>query len=300
MPTYLYGLLLALSLIWGASFLFIKILVESFHPATVAFLRCAVGVITLLVIMLLKKEKLQFKGLPWGPIIAVALLNSAIPWTLLPYSELHISTGMASVLNASTPIWTLIIGILVFRLTSSLYQWLGIVLGFSGILILIDLDWSSFYSQDTLAILAMIIVTLCYGTASQLSKRSLADLSVFQISLMTLLLASIVTGGTALFTETNSLVQLFEGKTILALIGLGSFGSGIAYLLFFQLIQKGSPEFASLVTYLVPPFAILWGVILLDETVSSTLLIGLGVILAGVFISSRKKKVKSSAAAQTR
>lgn len=292
MPAYLYALLLALSLIWGASFLFIKILVESYNPATVAFLRCLAGSLTLLIILLFKREKFEFKSFPWIPIIAVALLNSAIPWVLISYSETYISTGLASVLNASTPLWTLIIGILVFKLSSSIYQWIGIAVGFMGIMILIDMDWSTFSADSTLPILAMLVVTLCYGTASQISKRALSNLSVYHISFMTLLIACITTGSIALFTETNSLIHVFEGTKLVALLGLGSLGSGIAYLIFFQLIQKGSAEFASLVTYLVPAFAIGWGVLLLDETLSSKLLIGLLIILAGVFISSKKKREK--------
>lgn len=294
MPIYLYGLLLALSLIWGASFLFIKLLIESYSPFTVAFLRCVFGALTLLIIMLLKKEKINFRSLPWLPLIAVGLFNSAIPWTLIPYSEAHISTSLASVLNASTPIWTLILGILIFKLSTNVFQWIGIALGFIGILVLMDMNWTAIYSQDALPILAMIAVTLCYGFASQLSKRALSGLSVYQISFMTLLIAAISTGSIALFTEPNSLAHVFEAKTFLSLIGLGTFGSGIAYLIFFHLIQKGSAEFATLVTYLVPPFAIIWGVLLLNEAISSTLIIGLLIILSGVFISSRKKRQRSS------
>jgi drug/metabolite transporter (DMT)-like permease len=290
MPLLLYVLLGLLSLIWGASFFFIKVLLESFGPWSITFLRCLFGVLTLLVIMLIRREKVQFNHIPWKILIIVGLLNSAFPWTLIAFSETKISSSMAAVLNASTPIWTLIIGLLFFRISSSIYQFIGIIIGFLGILILVDIDWSTFQMTESLAVGAMILVTLFYGISSQLSKRHLQSTSVYQTALITLVVGMVTSGSAAVFFETPTWNQVVDPIVFFSLVGLGSLGSGIAYIIFFALIQKGSAEFATLVTYLVPPFAIMWGYIFLSETLSLSLFVGLFVILAGVFISGRKKK----------
>lgn len=292
MPLLLYVLLGLLSLIWGASFFFIKVLLESFGPWSITFLRCLFGVLTLLVIMLIRREKIQFNNIPWKILIIVGLLNSAFPWTLIAFSETKLSSSMAAVLNASTPIWTLIIGLLFFRISSSIYQFIGIIIGFLGILILVDIDWSTFQMTESLAVGAMILVTLFYGVSSQLSKRHLQSTSVYQIAFITLVVGMVTSGSAALFFEAPVWNQLGDPVVFFSLIGLGSLGSGIAYIIFFLLIQKGSAEFATLVTYLVPPFAIMWGYIFLSETLSISLFVGLIVILAGVFISGRKKKTE--------
>lgn len=290
MPTYLYLILGLLSLIWGASFFFIKILLESFGPWSIAFLRCFFGVIILALIIIIRKEKFNFSHLPWGVIIAVGLFNSTIPWYLIAYSEQSISSGLASVLNATTPIWTLVLGIIFFKLRSTIYQAIGIILGFIGILILVDIDWRTLEINQPLAIGAMLIVTLSYGWASQMSKRHFQNISVYHLSLMTLLVGTISSAIMAFIYESPSLQAISETKNLLSLIGLGTFGSGIGYILFYQLIQKGSAEFATLVTYLVPAFALLWGYIFLNEVLTLQLFLGLIVILMGVFISGRKKK----------
>lgn len=293
MPPLLYVLLGLLSLIWGGSFFFIKVLLESFGPWSITFLRCFFGVVTLLAIILLKREKFQLKNVPWKAVILIGLLNSAIPWTLIGFSETRISSSLASVLNASTPIWTLIIGILFFRLSATIYQFMGIMAGFFGILILVDMDWGNFYMSDSLAFGAMILVTLCYGLSSQISKRHFQSMSVYQVALFTLVVASITTGSFALFTEAPVWSNLLEASVFWSFVGLGSLGSGIAHVLYYMIVKKGSAEFASLVTYLVPPFAIFWGYIFLDENLYLSLFIGLLFILFGVFISGKKKKAKT-------
>jgi drug/metabolite transporter (DMT)-like permease len=293
MPAILYILLGLLSLIWGGSFFFIKILLESFGPWAITFIRCFFGVVTLLAIIVIKREKIQLKALPWKALIIVGLLNSAVPWTLIAFSETRISSSLAAVLNASTPLWTLIIGILFFRLSATIYQFIGLVVGFGGIIILVDIDLKNFHRSDSLAFGAMILVTLCYGLSSQLSKRHFQAISSYQVALLTLFVGTITTGSFALFKETPVWSNLLEPSVFLAFVGLGSLGSGIAYILFFTLIKKGSAEFASLVTYLVPPFAIFWGFIFLNENLYLSLFIGLLFILFGVFISGKRKKAKA-------
>lgn len=134
---------------------------------------------------------------------------------------------------------------------------------------------------------------ICYGIGAQLSKKYLSHLSVLQISFFTLTLSTLISFILMLIMSPHSIETVGNVSFILPLIGLGSLGSGVAYLLYYFLVQKGSAEFASLVTYIVPVSAIAWGAILLKEPVHLSMLLGLLIIFAGVYIASLKSKASS-------
>ncbi len=299
MPRGVFVSLFLLSLIWGASFFLIKLLLAHFQPWTVVFLRSVFGFATLLVVCLLRREKISFKQTPWLALVCIGLFNTAIPWGLISWSELRLSSSMASVLNATTPLWTLVIGLVVFRIKSSRMQWLGILIGFVGLLILLDINPISIISADGWGFSGMMAATFCYGVAAHLSKKYVSGFSVFFSSLATLATCVVFSGVTAFSVETVNLTWIADWPTIFALVALGAFGSGVAYLLYYYIIQEGTPELVSMVTYLVPVTAILWGYLLLDETIHWTLLLGLVCILLGVFTANRRsqpdKKVEETA-----
>lgn len=288
MPRSLLIALGLLSLIWGGSFFFIKVLLHDFGPWTIAFLRSAFGLATIVLIMLIGKKSFEWKKIPWVPITVVALVNTSIPWALIGFSETRLTSSMASVLNATTPLWTLIVGILFFQAVSTRLQWLGMGLATIGIMVLLEVNPVSIKSVDWIGFVCMILATFCYAMGSQLSKRKLTGLSMYQITFGTLLSGMIGSGIIAFAFEPVSLSALASMANLGALIGLGVFGSGIAYILFYFMIQKGSPEFATMVTYLVPASAIIWGYTLLNEEIHWSLLAGLVLILGGVFLANKK------------
>lgn len=288
MPRSLLIALGLLSLIWGGSFFFIKVLLHDFGPWTIAFLRSAFGLATIVLIMLIGKKSFEWKKIPWVPITVVALVNTSIPWALIGFSETRLTSSMASVLNATTPLWTLIVGILFFQAASTRLQWLGMGLATIGIMVLLEVNPVSIMSVDGIGFVCMILATFCYAMGSQLSKRKLTGLSMYQITFGTLLSGMIGSGIIAFAFEPVSLSALASMANLGALIGLGVFGSGIAYILFYFMIQKGSPEFATMVTYLVPASAIIWGYTLLNEEIHWSLLAGLVLILGGVFLANKK------------
>lgn len=295
----LYSALIGLSLIWGTSFLFMKILVTSMSPFVVVFGRCLFGFLMLATIAILSKRRLQLKNQPWGKLLLVALTNNVLPWVLICSSETKISSGLASVINATTPIWTLLIGFFLFSSRLRKSQWIGIFIGFIGIYVLSDVKPGEVLTGNTWGIILMLSATFFYGLGTHLSKKYLSSLSVLETSIFTLGFSVIISFLTMISTSSISLINVITVKNLLAFIGLGALGSGIAYLLFYFLVQKGGPEFASLVTYLVPVSAVVWGAVLLGEPVHLTMIIGLLVIFAGVFISSLKgnKKKKEKIAA---
>jgi drug/metabolite transporter (DMT)-like permease len=279
--------LILLSLIWGGSFFFIKVLLRDFGPWTVAFLRSGFGLVTIVGIMLVLRKPFRLENIPWRPMAVMAIINTAIPWALIGFSETRLTSSMTSVLNATTPLWTIIIGIIFFSAVASRMQWIGMGTAFIGLIVLLGVNPVSIISIDPLGFACMIAATICYAVGSQLSKRLLTGLSMYQITFGTLLCAMAGSGSVAFASETISFSRLTAPENIAVMVGLGVFGSGVAYILFYYMVQKASAEFATMVTYLVPASAIVWGFLFLEETISWSLLTGLAFILGGVYLAGK-------------
>ncbi|MFC4766828.1 DMT family transporter [Effusibacillus consociatus] len=291
MTRSLYFSLALLSLIWGGSFFFIKILLQDFNPWSIAFLRIFFGLLAILILLVPGSQKIRFKELPWLPLIVVGLFNTVVPWGLIALSETRITSSMASILNATTPLWATVIGMLLFQGKPTRNHWIGLGIGFLGLIVLLDINPATIVSVDLLGLFFMLTASLSYGFSSHYSKRHFSGLSVYEISFGTLLVGAVAGGMLTLLFGGFSAEALFSWSNLLALIGLGAFGSGIAFILFFHLLQKGSPELATMVTYLVPATAILWGYVLLNESVTWNLLIGLVLILFGVYVSNQRRAI---------
>ncbi|WP_018754296.1 DMT family transporter [Paenibacillus terrigena] len=288
MPRLLYAALVMLSLIWGGSFFFIKQLLHDFGPWTIAFLRSSFGLMTITIIMLVLRKPFELRKIQWFPMAVMALVNTAVPWAIIGFSETRLSSSIASILNATTPLWTIIVGALVFKASTNRMQWIGMGVAFVGLVILLDINPHSIVSVDLIGFICMLAATLCYAFGSQLSKR-LKGVTMYQTTFGTLLCAMLGSGTMAFSVEPVNLSRLATPTNIGMIIGLGVFGSGIAYILFYFMVQRGSPEFATMVTYLVPATAVIWGSTLLNEPVHWSLFAGLAFILGGVFVSSRKR-----------
>lgn len=287
MARSLYVSLILLSLIWGGSFFFVKNLLHDFGPWGIAFLRSTFGFLFITVVMLIMRKPFALRQIRWLPTIVIAMINMALPWTLIGFSETRLASSMASVLNATTPIWTMIVGLLFFGSVFRRIQWIGMGVALVGLIILLGIRPGSFITVDFIGFATMIGATLCYAVGSQLSKRLLGGLSMYQLTFATLLGAMAGSGLIALTTEKVELAKIAEPANIGSLVGLGIFGSGVAYILFNYMVLKGSPEFATSVTYLVPATAMIWGYTLLDEPIGWSLILGLILILTGVFITNR-------------
>lgn len=299
MSRSLFLVLTLLSLIWGGSFFFFKILLHDFGPWTIAFLRSALGLITIVLVMALLKKPIGFRQIAWFPMARMALINTAIPWALIGFSETRVTSTMASVLNATTPLWTVLIGILFFKAASSRMQWMGMFIAFVGIILLLDVNPVSFVSVDALGFLCMMAATCCYAIGGQLSKRLPGDLSMFQVTFGTLLSSMLGSGVIAFASESASFSSFSSPDILAALAGIGVLGSGVAYILFYYLVQKGGPEIASLVTYLIPVTAFVWGYVFLNEEITWNLLAGMVLIVGGVFLTGKKARRKTEQFPQT-
>ncbi|MBY6036260.1 DMT family transporter [Fictibacillus nanhaiensis] len=291
----LYSALFILSLIWGMSFLFIKVLLNVFDPWQIVFIRCVLGILTILPLFLLTKQKVHWKVLPIKALVIVGLLNAGIPWGLIAWSETFLDSGYTAILNATTPIWTAMMGVLFFSVKMQWKQWFGVMVGFVGIIFLMDADAPGLSQKELiLGIFLMLIATCCYGYSSQFAKKHLQETTVWITASTTLIVGSLLSALIMSFSGGWQLPErALESNVILPLIGLGVFGSGLAYLMYYYMISAGSAEFATLVTYLVPVSAVIWGSVLLQEQIPPIAFLGLFLIFLGVYLTGRKKRTRA-------
>ncbi|QOR66920.1 DMT family transporter [Cytobacillus suaedae] len=292
----LYGALILLSLIWGLSFVFIETLISTAGVWGTVFLRCIAGALILLPLLLrkIRKKEIQ-KRLPWKALVTVGVINAGLPWGLIALSQTNITSNTAAVLNALTPILTGLIGFFVFSILLNKMQWVGIGLGFIGILILMNFNVNELFSSQFVGIGTMLIAATCYGFATQFTRKYLKQTHVVVISTFSLLVGACVGLVGVLITDSAAFARIIETADFVfmgSVIGLGCLGSGIANLLYYYLINEGGAEFASTVTYLIPLTALLWGNVLLGEPITSNLLLGLATIFLGVYLANKKSKAK--------
>ncbi|MDY7220889.1 DMT family transporter [Halalkalibacterium halodurans] len=293
----LYVMLLSLSLIWGFSFVFIEHLLGIVGVWGTVVVRCFAGAIILLPILLMRR-KLFCRPAPWKALMIVGIFNAGLPWGLIALSQTEIYSSTAAVLNALTPLFTGLIGFLLYSNALSRQQWGGIVLGFSGVVVLTGFQLQLLAPEHFVGVGTMILATICYGFASQYVKRHLHDTDVVLITTFSLLFGGLVGLIGMWITDSFHVVRVpltIDWLSLISIIGLGCLGSGMAHLLYYDLMKKGGPEFATTVTYLIPMTAIIWGKLFLDELITKNIVIGMLMILMGVYFTSRKRNVCSKA-----
>lgn len=279
-------LLSVLALIWGSSFILIKQGLVALNPFQVGSLRIACAGIFLLTI--------GFKSLPtiahhkWKYIAVTSLFGTFIPAFLFAIAQTQISSTVSSILNSLTPLNTLVLGILLFGLKFERKQIFGVIIGLIGSSILILNGAANHPEQNYYYAILIIISSICYAINVNLIKKYLPDLSPLAISTgnftVMLIPALIILFSTGFI----NIVPIEKVQTSMFYIAiLGVVGTGIANIIFFKLIQLSSPVFATSVTYLIPVIAFFWG-LLDNESLTMIQFFGAFVILAGVYLSSKK------------
>ncbi len=282
-----WGILLVLSLIWGSSFFLIKRGLTGLTPVELAAFRIVISMVTLLPVLLW-----QWKHIPRNKvkyILGVGLFGSGIPAFLFAFAQTRIDSALSGIMNATTPLFAFVLGVLFFQVVFSSLKLTGVLLGLAGSAILIIFGTKN-PSLDTYQYAVLILMaTLGYGTSVNIIGRYLKEvnaliitsLSFFIIGLPTLLF--LLVSGTLQKVSSDPVAQSALGYIVI----LAILGTVIANVLFFYLTQRTSAIFASTVTYLMPVVAVGWGVVD-GETVTSYHFIGLLLILAGVYLSSNR------------
>jgi len=273
---------IALGIIWGSSFLFIKWGLLTLNSFGVAFLRCAIGGATLLLFAAITKNKLPNKLVEWLHIAVVAALLNSIPGYLFAYGETHVSSVMAGLLNATTPLMTVLVISIAFREQRvDKNQMLGVVIGFLGIL-LVTGALTGLKANDWHGIIALLGATLCYGISMPYSKKyvSKLDYSTTALAATQVTCAALLLAPFALFTGITH--GPWQAKSLWGMLALGAVGTGFAYILNFNTIRAAGSAIASTVTFITPVVATILGIWLLHEKPSASQ--GIGGVL--VFISA--------------
>ncbi|MFE6690920.1 DMT family transporter [Streptomyces sp. NPDC057743] len=279
-----------LCLVWGFSFLFIKLGTEGFAPLQVTLGRVAFGALVLLVFLAVKRERLPRSARTWGHLMVAAFLLNALPFSLFAYAELTIPSTLASICNATSPLWGMLLSIVALsedRPTRRRVAGLG--LGFLGVLTVLG-AWQGFSGVDLTGTAMALGASLSYPIGWIYVRRTLARdqhshlaMSSTQLLLATLQLAVV----TALFTPMPTAFPLVP---VLAVFGLGALGTGVAFLLQYGLVAEVGPTTAQMVTYFIPVIATAAGVALLNEHLTWNTPVGALIVLAGAALTQSKSR----------
>jgi drug/metabolite transporter (DMT)-like permease len=278
LPSYL-----ALVLFWGCSFLFNEWALRSFSPVAVAFGRIALGGVTVGVVVLARRLPVRLHRAQVLDLLVLAAFLTAVPFALIALAQTRVTSILAGLLNATTPLWTaMAVVVLLPQERGTRRQTAGLLLGFVGIAILLgvwDLD-----GLDAVGALAMIAATACYGfgtawmrarfTSSDLSG---ASLSFVQVAMAGLLLAPLLPLGGA--------PQQVLPESVVALVGLGVLGTGVAYVLFWRVVRAAGATTGATITYLIPLVSTALGIVVLGEPLTWNEPVGGLVVLLGVALA---------------
>jgi drug/metabolite transporter (DMT)-like permease len=270
---------------WGCSFWWIKLGLEMLAPVQVAFARLAIGAAALGILCVVTGTRLPRKLSTWRHLLVVALLMNSVPFTLFAIGETHISSILAGIINASTPLTTLAVILVAFpEEHPTAERVLGLLVGFVGILVVVGV-WQGLGQAEWTGVAACIGAVTCYGIGFPYTRRHLSGLTDSGIGLATGQIACAALVLLPLAVLAGPLPGPIAVEPVLGMLGLGALGSGIAFAFNYQVIRAAGPSTASTVTYLTPLFAIVVGLAFLGEQIGWNEPIGGLVVLFGVAIT---------------
>jgi drug/metabolite transporter (DMT)-like permease len=278
--------LLLVAVIWGASFMFIKVELDAgLAPVHIAWLRCALGAPALLLILVLLRDRLPRERGLYVHLLLIAALMNALPFLLFAYGETEVSSLLAGIINALTPLMTLLFSFTLLPDEPPTAEKLaGLLVGFLGVVVVLA-PWQGLGGGSLLGALACIGAATCYGLGFPYMRRHVAGrpetgvaISAAQVTLGALLLTP--------FLPLGSLPDEVPGLEVWgSALALGALGTGVAYILNFNVVRAAGAQTASMVTYLVPAFAVVFGVTILGEPLSWHEPVGGALIIAGVALA---------------
>ncbi|MCS5601048.1 MAG: DMT family transporter [Paracoccus sp. (in: a-proteobacteria)] len=277
-----WALLLLLSLLWGGSFFLISIALTGLPVLTIVALRLLVAALVLWAIVAATGRRLPRDPAIWRAFLVMGVLNNAIPFSLIVWGQTEIPSGLASILNATTPLWTVLVtAALLADERASPRKIAGVVLGLGGVAVMIGLDALAGLGQAIWPQLAILGAAISYAFANSFGRRFRRG-GVDPV----VTAAGMVTGSGAVLIPLALAIEGLPGSASaqawLAVLTLGVAGTGLAYVLYFRILGRAGATNISLVTFLVPVSAILLGWLFLGETLGIAHLLGMGLIAAGL------------------
>ncbi|MBB3006752.1 DMT family transporter [Cupriavidus alkaliphilus] len=263
--------LLALAALWGASFLFIRIGAPVLGPMPTAFVRVLIGALTLAACLPLLGLRWDMQG-KWPAVLALGVVNSGIPFAMYAAAALWLPAGYSAVFNAMTPLMGVMIGALAFAEPLTRAKAMGVMLGVAGVAVLTRTGPVAFSAEVLLGALACLVATACYGLSGFLARRWITQRGGLDSRLVA---AGSLVGAVA-FLLPFCIAALWRHNTLpdagagvwAAMLGLGTLCTALAYILYYRLIADLGPVRSLTVTFLIPPFGIVWGALFLGEALS--------------------------------
>ncbi len=291
---FAWFVLILLGAIWGASYLFIKIGVAEIPPFTFVFLRTTIAAVALLIALRILREPIPKGRRMWLIFLAMGITNGVIPYTLITWGEQHITSGLAAILTAAMPLFTILLAHFWTqdeRLTNG--KVLGIAIGFMGVVALFLPELRQGVQMEVWGELAVVGAAASYGTATLIARKCLDGVSHVAAAAGQLGTAALCMVPLSLvFDNPTSLRPSF--LAIGSLVILALLGTSFAYVLYYWLVEHTGATRTALVTYLIPITGILWGAVLLSEPLEWESLIGLALVIGGVALVTREGKPKES------
>ena len=287
-------MLVILSLFWGGSFFFIGVAVSEVKPLTIVMMRLTTAAAMLWVFLIISGIKVPKDWRIWCSFFFIGLVNNALPFTLITWAQTGISSGLASIFNAATPLFTLLIaGTMLGDEKFTITKTTGMLIGFSGVIVMVGPAALHGLSGELLPQLSILLAAFCYGIANTYGRKIIAkgiDTRVIATGQVTA--SSIIIVVITLIVE-HPLEELATASVASwsAMISLGLVSTALAYLIYFHLLSKVGATNLSLVTFLVPVSAIFLGIFILNERLKLEEVIGMTLIAFGlIYIDGRLPK----------
>ncbi|MEE1758867.1 MULTISPECIES: DMT family transporter [unclassified Streptomyces] len=283
-----------LSLVWGFSFLLIKVGTQAYAPFQVTFGRLLFGTLVLATAMAVRRERLPRGARTWGHLTVAAFFLNALPFSLFAYAELTIPSTLAGICNATSPLWGMALSLVALsedRPTRVRVAGLG--LGFLGVLTVLG-AWQGFHGLDATGTTMALLASLSYPVGWIYVRRTLAGTTASHLSLtgaQLLLATAQLAVVTPLFT---SLPTSFPVLPLLAVVALGALGTGVAMLVQYGLVSEVGPTTAQMVTYFIPVIATAAGVALLGESLAWSTPVGAAIVLAGAALTQARPRTRAA------
>lgn len=276
-----------LGLIWGSSFLWIKIGVREMDPATLVAYRISLGALAMLIYIRISGERLPRKPRDYVPLAALGMIATALPFFLITWGEQYIDSGTAAVLNSLTPIFSLVLAGIILRTESvTLVRVIGLVVGFAGAALLASREFA--IRGDAVALVgaaAVAVAAISYAGGASVSRAMVHGTPRNVVAAGNLVFGAIYIWAFTLLSGANAAPPTHL-DSIIAILWLGLLGSFLAFVLLYFLIANLEATVATMVTYLFPVVGVTLGVAFLDEVLDARLAIGTGLVLVGIVVVS--------------
>lgn len=285
-PPIAYVLLFVLAAIWGASFLFIKVAVETIPPMTLVAVRLVLAAAAMLVYLWATGRRLPRDGAIWRDFVVIAVAGNIVPFVLITWGEVVIDSGLAAILMAIMPLSSLALAhVFTQDERMSRAKLVGMIVGFGGILVLVGPGVLAGLGREVVAQVAVAGAAVCYAISNVFTRVSgVVRLPASVTGAGVLLCAAVLAIPLSLIVD-RPWALAPTTDAIAALLILALVCTSLAYLILFHLITTTGATFVAFINYLVPVFGVAWGAALLHETLQPGALAGLGLILAGIAIS---------------